>query len=147
MKDEPLLDLLRRNLRATGALVYYIGALPMLRIPTLLPFMFATPFTILFILFVAGLQTAFAYGLAGAITMTATQQIRFLGADLTSLKIEHKFQSMVVASPVSPFTYMFSVALSELAFATPAVVVLAAIISRTIILVRGWPFGRSRYKS
>jgi len=133
MKDESLLDSLIRNLRTTAALAYYIGVLPMLRIPTLLPFVFATPFTILFILFVAGQRAAFAYGLAGAITMTATQQGLFLGADLTSLKIEHKFQSMVVASPVSPFTYMFSVALSELAFAAPALVVLAAIISYTTV--------------
>lgn len=132
MKDERLPHLLRRNLRAMGALAYYIGVLPMIRIPTLLPFVFATPFTILFILFVAGERTAFVYGLAGAIAMTATQQGLFLGADLTSLKIDHKFQSMVVASPVSPFTYMFSVALSELAFAAPAVVVLSAIISYSI---------------
>jgi len=103
----------------------------MLRIPTLLPFVFATPFTILFILFVAGQHTLFAYGLAGAVTMTASQQGLFLGADLTSLKIEHKFQSMVVASPVSPFTYMFSVALSELAFAAPAVIIISAIIFYT----------------
>lgn len=133
MKNESLLELLRRNLRATGALAYYIGVLPMLRIPTLLPFVFATPFTILFILFVAGQRAAFAYGLAGAITMTAAQQGLFLGADLTSLKIDHKLQSIVVASPVSPFTYMFSIALSELAFAAPAVVVLAAIISYTTV--------------
>jgi ABC-2 type transport system permease protein len=133
MKNESLLNTFRRNLRATGALAYYIGVLPMLRIPTLLPFVFATPFTILFILFVAGQRTAFAYGLAGAITMTATQQGLFLGADLTGLKIDHKFQSMVVASPVSPFTYMFSVALSELAFAAPAVFVITAIVAYTTV--------------
>jgi ABC-2 type transport system permease protein len=131
MKSESLMESVKGNLRAIGALAYYIGVLPMLRIPTLLPFVFATPFTILFILFVAGQRTAFAYGLAGAITMTATQQGLFLGADLTGLKIDHKFQSMVVASPVSPFTYMFSVALSELAFATPAVFVIAAIVAYT----------------
>jgi len=132
MKDESMLQSLRRTLRTVAALAYYIGVLPMIRIPALLPFVFATPFTILFILFVAGERTAFAYGLAGAITMTVTQQGLFLGSDLTSLKIEHKFQSMVVASPVSPFTYMFSVALSELAFAAPAVVVLLAIISNSV---------------
>jgi ABC-2 type transport system permease protein len=131
MKGEGFLESFRRNLRTMGALAYYIGILPMLRIPTLLPFVFATPFTILFILFVAGQRTLFAYGLAGAITMTATQQGLFLGADLTSLKIEHKFQYMVVASPVSSFTYMFSVALSELAFAAPAVLVISAIVFYT----------------
>jgi ABC-2 type transport system permease protein len=124
-----MIQSLRKTLRTIAAIAYYIGVLPMIRIPAILPFVFATPFTILFILFVAGERTAFAAGLAGAITMTVTQQGLFLGSDLTSLKIEHKFQSMVVASPVSPLTYMFSVALSELAFAAPAVAVLLAIIS------------------
>ena len=124
-----MIQSVRRTLRTIAAIAYYIGILPMIRIPAILPFVFATPFTILFILFVAGERTAFASGLAGAITMTVTQQGLFLGSDLTSLKIEHKFQSMVVASPVSPLTYMFSVALSELAFAAPAVAVLLAIIS------------------
>jgi ABC-2 type transport system permease protein len=101
----------------------------MIRIPTLLPFVFATPFTILFILFVGGQSTAFAYGLCGAITMTVAQQGLILGADLTNLKIEHKFQSVVVASPVSAFTYMFSMAASELAFASPALVVLLFILA------------------
>lgn len=118
----------RRTLRTVGSLCYYLGIVPMIRIPTLLPFVFATPFTILFILFVSGQGTAFAYGIAGAITMTVAQQGLFLGADLTNYKIEHKLQSMVVASPVSPFTYMFSVAASELAFSVPALVVLLVIL-------------------
>jgi ABC-2 type transport system permease protein len=117
-----------RDLRTIGALSYYIGVLPMLRIPTLLPFVFSTPFTILFILFVTGRGQAIMYGIAGAITMTVSQQGLFLGADLTNLRIEHKFQSVVVASPVSSLTYMFSVATSELAFAVPAIVILLAII-------------------
>jgi ABC-2 type transport system permease protein len=118
-----------RYLRTVGSLSYYLGIVPMIRIPTLLPFVFATPFTILFILFVSGQPTLFAYGLSGAITMTVAQQGLFLGADLTNYKIEHKFQSVVVASPVSPFTYMFSVAVSELAFAVPALVILLAILA------------------
>jgi len=125
---EPFRARIERNLRTIGALSYYIGILPMLRIPTLLPFVFSTPFTILFILFVMGKGEAIIYGIAGAITMTVSQQGLFLGADLTSLRIEHKFQSYVVASPVSPLTYMFSVAMSELAFAAPALLILVAII-------------------
>jgi len=117
-----------RDLRTIGALSYYIGVLPMLRIPTLLPFVFSTPFTILFILFVTGRGETIIYGIAGAVTMTVSQQGLFLGADLTNLRIEHKFQSVVVASPVSPLTYMFSIATSELAFAAPALVILFAIL-------------------
>ena len=117
-----------RDLRTVGALSYYIGILPMIRIPTLLPFVFSTPFTILFILFVTGRGQTIIYGIAGAVTMTVSQQGLFLGADLTNLRIEHKFQSVVVASPVSPLTYMLSVATSELAFAAPALVILMVIL-------------------
>jgi ABC-2 type transport system permease protein len=125
--SETLSTRIGRDLRTIGALSYYIGVLPMIRIPTLLPFVFSTPFTILFILFVTGRGATMIYGIAGAITMTVSQQGLFLGADLTNLRIEHKFQSVVVASPVSPLTYMFSVATSELAFAAPAIVILLLI--------------------
>ncbi|MBI3841089.1 MAG: ABC transporter permease [Thaumarchaeota archaeon] len=120
-----------RTLRTVGTLCYYLGIVPMYRIPTLLPFVFATPFTILFILYVNGNAAAFHYGVAGAITMSVSQQGLFLGADLTNYKIEHKFQSMVVASPVTPVVYMFAVALSELAFAAPAVAILLAVVAWT----------------
>lgn len=118
-----------RNLRTVGAIGYYLGILPMVRVPALLPFVFATPFTILFILYVSGSGAALAYGLAGAITMTVAQQGLILGADLTSFKIEHKFQSIVVASPVSSFTYFISIALSEIVFASVPLAVLLAIVS------------------
>jgi ABC-2 type transport system permease protein len=121
-----------RNLRTIASLTYYLGLLPAIRIPALLPFVFSTPFTILFILFVTGHGSAFAFGISGAITMTVSQQGLFLGADLTNFKIEHKFQSMVVSSPVSALTYMFSMAISELAFATPPIVLLLMITSYSL---------------
>jgi ABC-2 type transport system permease protein len=121
----------RRNLRTVGAIGYYLGILPMVRIPTLLPFVFATPFTILFILYVGGEGTLLASGLAGALVMTVAQQGLILGADLTVFKIDHKFQAIAVASPVSSFTYMFSIALSELAFASPPVIILLLILNHS----------------
>jgi ABC-2 type transport system permease protein len=121
----------RRNLRTVGAIAYYIGILPMVRIPTLLPFVFATPFTILFILYVGGQGTLLTSALAGAVVMSVAQQGLILGADLTGFKIDHKFQAMVVASPVSSFTYLFSIALAELAFASPPVVVILLILAHS----------------
>ncbi len=126
--SETISQRVTKEFRTIGALSYYLGILPMIRIPTLLPFVFSTPFTILFILFVTGHGATFLYGIAGAITMTVSQQGLFLGADLTNYRIEHKFQAMVVASPVSSLIYMFSVAMSELAFAAPALVILIAIV-------------------
>ena len=80
---------IKRNLRTIGSIGYYLGILPMIRIPTLLPFVFATPFTILFILYIGGEGSLFVSGLAGALTMSIAQQGLILGADLTVFKIDH----------------------------------------------------------
>ncbi len=114
----------RETARSLWAIMYYLGFIPMLRNPLFIPFVFSSPFTLLFILFVASGGTALPYGLAGALTMVTTELGLFVGTDLASYKIQNKFQDMVVASPVSPLLYMFGVALSELIFGTPALLVL-----------------------
>jgi ABC-2 type transport system permease protein len=114
----------RDRLRSLWAIMYYLGFTPMLRNPLFIPFVFSSPFTLLFILFVASGGTALPYGLAGALTMVTTELGLFVGTDLASYKIQNKFQDIVVASPVSPLVYMFGVALSELVFGAPALLVL-----------------------
>jgi ABC-2 type transport system permease protein len=131
-RHETISQSIRRNLRTAGAIGYYLGILPMVRIPTLLPFVFLrTPFTILFILYIGGEGQLITSVLAGALVMTVAQQGLILGADLTVFKIDHKFQAISVASPVSSFTYMFSIAFSELVFAIPPVLVLLLIINHS----------------
>jgi ABC-2 type transport system permease protein len=115
--------------RSLWAITYYLGFIPMLRNPLFIAFVFSTPFTLLFILFVASGGTALPYGLAGALTMVTTELGLFVGTDLASYKIQNKFQDIVVASPVSPLTYMFGVALSELFFGAPALLVVFALIA------------------
>ena len=118
-----------RSLRSLWAIMYYLGFTPMLRNPLFIAFVFSTPFTLLFILFVASNGTALPYGLAGALTMVTTELGLFVGTDLASYKLQNRFQDMVVASPVSPLIYMFGVALSELVFGAPALVILLALIA------------------
>ncbi|MDG7011613.1 MAG: ABC transporter permease [Nitrososphaerota archaeon] len=98
-----------------------------MRNPLFIAFVFSTPFTLLFILFVASDGTALPFGLAGALTMITTELGLFVWTDLASYKLQNRFQDMVVASPVSPLTYMFGVALSELIFGTPALVIVFAL--------------------
>ena len=114
----------KNRLRSLWAIMYYLGFTPMVRNPLFIPFVFSQPFTLLFILFVASNGVALPYGLAGALTMVTTELGLFVGTDLASYKIQNKFQDVVVASPVSPLTYMFGVALSELIFGAPALLVL-----------------------
>ena len=111
-------------LRQTWAVAYYLGFIPMIRNPLFLAFLFTAPFTLLFILFVASEGVALPYGLAGALTMTITELGLFVGTDLATYKIQNKFQDMAVASPVTPLTYMFGVAISEIIFGSPALIIL-----------------------
>jgi ABC-2 type transport system permease protein len=119
----------RKTLRSLWAIMYYLGFTPMLRNPLFIAFVFSTPFTLLFILFVASGGTALPYGLAGALTMVTTELGLFVGTDLASYKLQNRFQDMVVASPVSPLIYMFGVALSELLFGAPALIILFLLIA------------------
>jgi ABC-2 type transport system permease protein len=118
-----------RTLGSLWAITYYLGFTSMIRNPLFIAFVFSTPFTLLFILFVASGGTALPYGMAGALTMVTTELGLFVGTDLASYKIQNRFQDIVVASPVSPLVYMFGVALSELIFGAPALVVLLAMIA------------------
>ena len=120
---------LRERIRSLWAIMYYLGFTPMLRNPLFIAFVFSTPFTLLFILFVASNGTALPYGLAGALTMVTTELGLFVGTDLASYKLQNRFQDIVVASPVTPLVYMFGVALSELIFGAPALVILFALIA------------------
>ena len=119
----------RDRLRSLWAIMYYLGFTPMVRNPLFMAFVFSTPFTLLFILFVASNGTALPYGLAGALTMVTTELGLFVGTDLASYKLQNRFQDIVVASPVSPVTYMFGVALSDLIFGSPALVILFALMA------------------
>ena len=117
------------RLRSLWAIMYYLGFTPMIRNPLFMAFIFSTPFTLLFILFVASNGTALPYGLAGALTMITTELGLFVGTDLATYKLQNRFQDIVVASPVTPLVYMFGVALSELIFGAPALVILFALIA------------------
>jgi ABC-2 type transport system permease protein len=114
----------RDRLKSLWAIMFYLGFTPMIRNPLFIAFVFTSPFTLLFILFVASGGAALPYGLAGALTMVTAELGLFVGTDLASYKIQNKFQDIVVASPVSPLVYMFGVALSELIFGSPALLVL-----------------------
>ena len=119
----------RERVRSLWAIMYYLGFTPMLRNPLFIAFVFSTPFTLLFILFVASNGAALPYGLAGALTMVTTELGLFVGTDLASYKLQNRFQDIVVASPVTPLEYMFGVALSELIFGAPALVILFVLIA------------------
>jgi ABC-2 type transport system permease protein len=109
-------------------IAYTTGILWLRRNPLSLVFTAITPFSLLFVLFIIsdGQYTQFA--ISGSLVMALVGYGLALGQDITYYKTEYKIQDMFVASPVSPLTYMTGLALSEILFGFPALLVLLFLI-------------------
>ena len=114
--------------RQAFLIAYMTGVLWLRRNPTSLIFTAISPFSLLFVLYVisGGQWTNFA--VAGSLVMALVGYGLALGQDISFYKTEYKIQDVFVASPVSPLTYMMGLALSELLFGLPALIVLAALV-------------------
>lgn len=109
-------------------IAYTTGILWLRRNPLSLVFSAITPFSLLFVLFIIsdGAYTRFA--LSGSLVMALVGYGLALGQDITYYKTEYKIQDMFVASPVSSLTYMTGLALSEILFGLPALLVLLILV-------------------
>ncbi|MDP8889202.1 MAG: ABC transporter permease, partial [Thermoproteota archaeon] len=87
-----------------------------------------SPFSLLFVLFVVSGGQYVHFAVAGSLVMALVGYGLALGQDISFYKTEYKVQDVFVASPVSPLTYMIGLALSELLFGLPALIVLATLV-------------------
>jgi len=86
-----------------------------------------SPFSLLFVLFVISNGHYIQFAIAGSLVMALVGYGLALGQDISFYKTEYKIQDVFVASPVSPLTYMTGLALSELLFGLPALIVLTTL--------------------
>ena len=117
-------------LRQAFLIAYVTGILWLRRNPISLVFTAISPFSLLFVLFVVsgGEESIIELAVAGSLVMALVGYGLALGQDISFYKTEYKIQDIFVASPVSPLTYMMGLALSELLFGLPALVVLASLV-------------------
>lgn len=114
--------------RQAFLIAYMTGILWLRRNPISLVFSAISPFSLLFVLFVATGGEYIIPAVAGSLVMALVGYGLALGQDISFYKTEYKIQDVFVASPVSPLTYMMGLALSELLFGLPALVALAALV-------------------
>jgi ABC-2 type transport system permease protein len=107
---------------------YFNGIIPLWRSPLLIAAVFLTPFSFLFFLFVIAPHALFPYGVVGGVLFTALFTGNGMLNDCAYLRLERQLQQVFVASPVSPLAYILGMALSELAFALPAMVLFVGIL-------------------
>lgn len=109
-------------------IAYATGILWLRRNPLSLVFSAITPFSILFVLLVVSGGKYSQFAVSGSLVMALVGYGLALGQDLAYYKTEYKIQDIFVASPISPLTYMTGLALSEILFGFPALVVLVSIL-------------------
>lgn len=109
-------------------IAYMTGVLWLRRNPMSLVFTAISPFSLLFVLFVVSGGQYIHFAVAGSLVMALVGYGLALGQDISFYKTEYKVQDVFVASPVSPLTYMVGLALSELLFGLPALIVLATLV-------------------
>ncbi|MGI0013113.1 MAG: ABC transporter permease [Nitrososphaera sp.] len=115
-------------MRQAFLIAYMTGILWLRRNPMSLVFTAISPFSLLFVLFVVSGGQYVELAVAGSLVMALVGYGLALGQDISFYKTEYKIQDVFVASPVSPLTYMMGLALSELLFGLPALVVLAILV-------------------
>src|SRR6476619_5992851 len=98
-------------------IAYMTGILWLQRNPLSLVFSAISPFSLLFVLFVISNGQYVQFALVGSLVMALVGYGLSLGQD------------MFVASPVSSLTYMLGLALSQLLFGLPALIVLTILVA------------------
>ena len=111
-------------LRQAFLIAYLTGFLWLRRNPLSMVFTAISPFSLLFVLFVISNGHYIQFAVSGSLVMALVGYGLALGQDISFYKTEYKIQDVFVASPVSPLTYMTGLALSELLFGLPALIVL-----------------------
>lgn len=105
-------------------IAYMTGILWLRRNPISLLFSAISPFSILFVLFVVSNGQYLQFAVSGSLVMALVGYGLALGQDISFYKTEYKIQDVFVASPVSSLTYMTGLALSQILFGLPALLVL-----------------------
>jgi ABC-2 type transport system permease protein len=105
-------------------IAYMTGILWLRRNPISLFFSAISPFSLLFVLFIVSNGQYLQFAVSGSLVMALVGYGLALGQDISFYKTEYKIQDVFVASPVSALTYMTGLALSQILFGLPALMVL-----------------------
>ena len=119
----------RAQVYAAFRICYFNGIMPLWRSPILIAAVFLTPFSFLFFLKVIAPPSLFPYGVVGGVLFTALFTGNGMMNDCAYLRLERQLQQVFVASPVSQLTYILGMAMSELAFAVPAMTLFLCILA------------------
>lgn len=102
--------------------IYEMRNYPIVLISTVL-----SPLSFLFVITFVSQGKLIGEAILGGFIMSMFSSGLALQGDLSHLKNDFKLQDMIVSSPTSPFTYALGMALSEMIYSSPALLILAVL--------------------
>jgi ABC-2 type transport system permease protein len=109
--------------------IYEMKNYPIVLVNTVL-----APFSFLLLIVLVSRGSLLGQAVEGAFIMSMFQSGMSIQTDLAHLKNDFKLQDMVVSSPTTWLTYMFGIALAELVYSLPALIVLAVLAHFFLVL-------------
>ncbi len=119
---------LRHQLRAALVLAWLNGLLPILRSPLWTVSTLAMPISLLILLTVLYRGIGMIMGIVGGLVWTMLSSGTALIGDAAYYRLELKFQQLIVATPTSPLAYTIGLALSEVIFTLPGIVLFTVLL-------------------
>jgi ABC-2 type transport system permease protein len=113
-----------KHLRSAVILGYMLSITWIRRNLLSLVWLFATPFSILFIVTITTSGQAFVQGVIGSLLLVLVSVGTGLAGDATWYRLELKLQDYFIASPVHQIGYLLGIALAGLFYSFPALIVL-----------------------
>ena len=132
---------MRRQGRQLSASILVVAIYEMKNYPVVLLNTVLAPLSFLTLIWFVSQGSLLGPAIIGGLIMTMFSSGTSLQADLSHLKNDFKLQDMVVGSPTSASTYVMGIAISEIIYSLPAIIILSTLfyffVHVTLILLLG----------
>ncbi len=119
----------RTQANAVGRICWFNGILGLLRSPLVFVALFLTPLSFLFFLLVVAPRAELPYGVVGGVLFSCLFTGSGMMNDCAYLRLERQMQQVFITSPLRPISWVLGMALSELMFTIPALVLFLGVLT------------------
>ncbi len=118
----------RTQVRAVLRICWFNGFLGLARSPLVLVALFLTPVSFLFFIYVLAPRSELPFGVVGGILFSCLFTGTGMMNDCAYLRLERQLQQVFISSPLRPISWVLGMALSQLVFTVPALVLFLTVL-------------------
>jgi ABC-2 type transport system permease protein len=122
----------RKQANAVLRICWFNGFLGLIRSPLVFIALFLTPLSFLFCLYVVAPRAELPYGVVGGVLFLCLFTGSGMMNDCAYLRLERQMQQVFITSPLRPLSWVLGMALSELTFTIPALVLFLVVLTLVV---------------